>query len=162
MDNDQTADGLVADAGTDDPGSQKLNEKFTVEQVAQALRASAGINYAAAQILKCSRQTIANYLDRYPKLQQVKADAKEGALDIAESKLLIGINEGDMRAVTYFLDRQGEERGYGRRTQISTPKGAPLPVDVQLNGYTEEQLRKIQQIHRAAQNGSAGPSTGAS
>ena len=51
------------------PGAQ---ERYTVKQVAKALKSAAGIGAAAANRLKCSPATITNYMQRHPRAERGK------------------------------------------------------------------------------------------
>lgn len=87
-------------------------QKFTPEQIAAALRATRGLLSDAAKQLGCSRQTISDYLERYPELKTVIVEAREAMLDFAEAKLYQHIAEGSERLLQFHLQTQGRRRGY--------------------------------------------------
>ena len=88
--------------------------RFTVEQVAEALKASGGLRYKAAASLGCSASTIRDYLARHPTLAEDIADEQERLLDVAEQTLRERLKAGDLRATMFYLNHQGASRGYGR------------------------------------------------
>lgn len=47
-------------------------------------------------------------------------------MDLAESKLLQGVNDGDMRAILFTLETLGKERGWTKRTEVTGADGAAL------------------------------------
>lgn len=101
-------------------------EKFTVEQVVEALRKARGIQRFAAQALGCHRQTISAMAKRHPEIQTVLDEELEGLLDTAEGKLVEAIGRGEMSAITFFLKCRGKRRGYTERTEITGKDGADL------------------------------------
>lgn len=92
-------------------------EHFTVAQVAEALRHGAGIHTVAAQVLGCAPNTIKNYVLRYKELAELELELRETHLDLAESKLLSAIKDGNMTAIIFFLKCQGKSRGYIERQE---------------------------------------------
>ncbi len=101
-------------------------EKFKVEQVEAALRASAGLHYLAADKLRCSPSTITNYVERYKSLQKAVVESRETTKDIAEAELIKKIKRGDTVSIIFFLKTQGKERGYTERQELTGPNGEKL------------------------------------
>ena len=95
--------------------------RFTVRRVADALRHTAGIKTAAAELLGCDRSTITRYINRHPKLQVLEAEIADRTVDLAEDKLLQAIEQGNMTAIIFYLKTKGKHRGY---TQKQEPDGA--------------------------------------
>ena len=95
--------------------------RFTVRRVAGALRRTAGIKTAAAELLGCDRSTITRYINRYPKLQALEMEIADRTVDLAEDKLLKAIEQGNMTAIIFYLKTKGKHRGY---TQKQEPGGA--------------------------------------
>lgn len=108
------------------PEGQGNTEKFTPAQIIAALRAAGGIKLGAALKLKCSPQTIHNYIARYPEIAAEIPKIKEDTLDLAETKLIEKVGKGDMQAIKFYLETQGRERGYVRKNEVGGPGGAPL------------------------------------
>ena len=52
-------------------------KKYTVDQVAGALREGNGILSVAAKILGCHRNTIYNYLEDHPELKDIVEECRE-------------------------------------------------------------------------------------
>jgi hypothetical protein len=101
---------------------------ITEKQVEQALRKTAGIMGAAAEQLGCSRPNVVQRVASSKKLQAVIADVKERTLDLAESKLVTAIKNGEMSEVRFYLKTQGKHRGYVERHESTGPNGGPLQV----------------------------------
>jgi hypothetical protein len=102
--------------------------RYSVARVAEALRKAAGIPSIAAAALGCTAMTVRNYLKRHPELREVAEEATETTLDLAESKLIGAINQGDQNAVRFYLECKGKHRGYTRRTEVTGPGGQPIEV----------------------------------
>ena len=86
--------------------------EFTQAQVERALTAANGFITSAARRLGCNPKTVYRYIERFPPLKGVLAEARENALDIAESKLMKAIDEGNVTAIIFFLKTQGRSRDY--------------------------------------------------
>lgn len=87
---------------------------------------SMGIKMKICARLGCSRQTLDNYLERYPDLKLLVADECETLVDAAESKLSVALNNGDMRAILFVLETKGKGRGWSKRTEITGADGVPF------------------------------------
>jgi len=93
-------------------------QKFTAEQVAQALEANKGLAAVAAEQLGCTVSTVYNYANRYERVREVLAHQKEKRLDIAEGQLWQLINMGNVAAIIFYLKTQGKRRGYTERHEV--------------------------------------------
>ena len=90
---------------------------FTDEQLEQALMQCCGILSTAAKKLKVDRSAVSQRISKSKKLQEVVRRAKAQALDLAESELLFRLKDRkhpntQMNAIMYYLNNQGESRGY--------------------------------------------------
>nr|BDD45303.1 hypothetical protein 23 [bacterium] len=101
-------------------------KKYKTKQIEQALRDSAGLQYLAAEKLRCSPSTITNYVKKSKKLKQAADEAKESTLDMAEAQIITKIKEGDLTAIIFYLKTIGKERGYTERTELSGKDGKDL------------------------------------
>lgn len=111
--------------------------KFTKEQVEQALKESHGVKAAAAANLGCSRQTVDNYLAKWPELNETLDAARSGLIGKAVSALYTDIenaqNDGHQRAYMFVLRTLGRDEGFSERTEVTGADGEPLfdlPPDV--------------------------------
>jgi len=110
----------------------KKKEYFTAEQVEVALRQSGAIYTLAAKILTkmngrpCVPNTVKNYIKRYKGLAKVEQEVRDGTLDMAESKLISKIKDGNLTAVIFYLKTKGKDRGYVERGEVTGSSGSPL------------------------------------
>lgn len=116
-------------------------EKYSSEQVAEALVAAGGVQADAARILGCGRATINGYVRRYPDLQQLIIDTREENLDLAESQLIKKMKEGNMTAVIFYLKTQGKQRGYVEKGE------APARADEGAD-YSQMSTEELQALER--------------
>lgn len=86
---------------------------YTVEQLAQAIRATAGNVSEAAVGLGMSRFGLQKRIAKSAELSQILADERESIVDLAESGLRKRIKEGDTTAMIFTLKTQGRKRGWG-------------------------------------------------
>lgn len=116
-------------------------ERFSREQVAEALVAAGGVQVDAARILGCTRSTINGYVRRYPDLQQLIIDTREETLDLAESQLIKKMKEGNMTAVIFYLKTQGKQRGYVEKGE------APVKQDDGMD-YSALSTKELEDLER--------------
>ena len=110
--------------------AQNKPERYTAQQVADALTATHGFVSVACKSLGVSDQTVRNYMKKYDVCAQACEDAREKMIDYAEGALYKQIQEGNITAIIFFLKTQGRKRGngYSERTEIVTPEGEALRV----------------------------------
>ena len=124
-------------------------QKYTQQQIIEALRETKGMIYLAAKRLGCEAQTIYNYRDRYPAVR-AEMEQQDGEVDdAAEMKLYQAIIAGEPWAVQFRLRTKGKGRGYVERVQqeVSGPDGGPIQTEHvekhDLSKLTSEQLREL-------------------
>lgn len=108
----------------------KKKERFTVDEVGEALRASRGFISATARRLATGTTTIYDYLKRYPELIQIRFDAREEEKDVAEMALAKAVREGHSWAVCFYLKTQAKDRGYIERSEHTGLDGSALPGNI--------------------------------
>lgn len=72
--------------------------------------------YLIARDIGVSRNTLYKYLREEMNVDY--KDAREAMLDVAESRLLKNVLDGNQNAIEFLLDRQGKSRGYGEKQQL--------------------------------------------
>ena len=72
--------------------------------------------YMIARDIGVSRNTLYKYLREERNVDY--KDAREAMLDVAESRLLKNVLDGNQNAIEFLLDRQGKSRGYGEKQQL--------------------------------------------
>ena len=97
------------------------------------MRCAAGIRSAAAALLKCSPSTVKRYVDRSEALARIESEIVEGNLDLAESRLLDAINDGNLTAILFYLKTKGKHRGYSERHQVEGKDSGPVEVKAKLD-----------------------------
>ena len=94
------------------------SERFTAQQVIDALQEAKGYVSQAASLLHCTAGTVYNYAKRYPTVQQAWDDIREERHDFVESALAKRIREGSDTAIIFYLKTQCKARGYVERYQM--------------------------------------------
>lgn len=105
--------------------------KYTLEQIKDAINKSGGFISIACKSLGCTRRTVYNYIDKYPELKEVVTDIREHYLDIAEASLIQKVKDGNTPELLFYLKTQGKKRGYIEKQQIDLSSG-------------DEQINKIE------------------
>jgi len=111
---------------------------YTVEQVAEAIKASRGILTVASRRLGIDRRTIARYIERHPELRTVQVEATDRIVDLAEGKLYQAINEGNLTAIIFTLKCKGRARGWIDRQTVEHT--GQIQTGPDLSNVTEDDL----------------------
>lgn len=107
-----------------------MAEKFTAQQMIDAIRGSRGIKSVAARRLGCVRQTVDRYIRDYPTVREVYEEERESLVDLAEAKLLESVNNSEWPAIKFVLVTLGKDRGYVERQEVTGPDGGAVTVRV--------------------------------
>jgi len=105
-----------------------MAEKYTTAQIIEALREKHGNLSAAARFLKCSRNTIARYIDTYPTVKAVADEERETLIDFAENQLFQQVKDGNITAIIFTLKTIGKSRGYVERQEVTGAEGGAVVV----------------------------------
>jgi hypothetical protein len=96
---------------------------LTVDEVQAALESSSGNISFAARKLGCSRRAIYDKIQKSPTLKAALEDARETALDNAESALQSAVLAKEAWAVCFTLKTIGKGRGYVERNEVTGANG---------------------------------------
>ena len=113
-------------------------ERYTIEQVQDALERAGGVRTVAARYLGCSRECVQGYIRRHPELQRAEAGISEELVDLAETQLQKAVREGKWAAVKFVLETKGAERGWVAKKETSGTYTIQTA-----DGLTDEQLEAI-------------------
>ncbi len=105
-------------------------EKFTAEEVSQAIIKAKGILSVAADLLGCSRRTIYNYIQKYKTVKDVAEDQKEKTTDWVFNKLLMAIKKDNLTAIMFYLKTVGKDRGFTERFEHTGADEKPIPISI--------------------------------
>lgn len=104
----------------------KTARRLNVELVQRQLVASTGNVSHAARVLGVTRNTLYDYIRRYPELAEILSDTRESIVDAAENALLSAVIDKQSWAVCFTLKTIGRHRGYVERQEITGSAGEPL------------------------------------
>jgi len=105
-----------------------MKEKFTANQIINALREKHGNLSAAARYLGCDRHTISRYISLYPSVKSVADEERETLIDFAENQLFQQVKEGNITAIIFTLKTIGKSRGYVERQEVTSAEGGHIVV----------------------------------
>lgn len=103
-----------------------MAQKFTAQQVADAITETRGFITYTAKRLGCDRSTVYSYINKYAVCKKALEDARETMLDTAEMRLWEQINAGDTTAIIFTLKTIGKGRGYVERQELTGADGGPI------------------------------------
>ena len=94
------------------------NMIVTEQVLAAALKASAGIQTKAAQMLGISQSAVSQRVSGSEYLKNIYQEIREEMLDLAESELLKKLREGHLTAIIFYLKCIGKSRGYTEKAEL--------------------------------------------
>ena len=106
-----------------------MAEKYTANQIIDALKEKHGNMSASARFLGCSRNTISRYIDTYPTVKAVYDEERETLIDFAENQLFKQVQDGNITAIIFTLKTIGKLRGYVERQEVTGADGGAIVVD---------------------------------
>lgn len=115
--------------------------KFTPEHVAEAIIKGDGIISTAAKRLKCSRTTVANYIDAHAICKAAYDEARMTTDDLAESTLVKAMRGGGKEGVTaaiFWAKTRLRDRGFIERVENINRN-----IEIDMSKLTNEQLERI-------------------
>lgn len=115
-------------------------EKFTVEEVKNALLMTNGLKAHAAKFLGCALNTLRRYIKEYdlePYIDEVKEEVKD---DVEKQVFTKAAKLGEKWAVEMFLKAKAQDRGYGDKQKIEME--GKLDHSVTINQQAIDEFRK--------------------
>ena len=105
-----------------DKNIQNIQKKTKKETFLIALENELGHISKACKQAKIHRQTYYLWIKKDKDFKQKCEDVQESFLDLAESKLLEKINDGDNTCIIFFLKTKGKSRGYIEKQEVELVK----------------------------------------
>lgn len=119
-------------------------DKFTEQEMIDALVATKGMRTKTAKRLKCAYNTVVRYINEYPAVAEAERLARETMLDAIELKAYSQAMQGDTSLLIFMLKTQGKSRGYIEKSQLD------LNVDSeklnQLTKLIEQRGKKLSDV----------------
>lgn len=106
-----------------------IAQKKKIKIILEVLQKTGGKHKAlACRTANISRTTLDTWISKFDTLRQSIEDMNEEVLDLAETKLLQALNNGEKWAIQYMLDTKGKDRGYTVRQEHKVDENASLRV----------------------------------
>lgn len=84
-----------------------------------ALEKHLGVVTDAAEAIGIARSTHYSWMDEDPEYKDKVEKLEDRILDFGESQLFKRIKSGSVNATTFFLERKGKSRGYGKESTVN-------------------------------------------
>lgn len=121
----------------------RRNKQIPFDIIAKTYRANAGNLSLTADALGIERSTLWGWRKAYPELESMLNDYDESLGDLAESKLMMAINEGNLTAIIFYLKTKHKGRGYIEGQEIKAI------VNTAVKGMSQEEaaefIKKIEE-----------------
>ena len=106
-------------------------------EMVEALIKARGLQTVAAGMLGCDWSTVRRYVQQYPECAEAINLANNALGDLAETKLVDNITNGDQRAIEFYLKTKQRDRGYTDKTQVELTGAAGGPVRLEVSGFLD-------------------------
>lgn len=114
---------------------------YTKETVLAAIKNSLGIYTNIAKNLGCTQHTAERWVAKWEETRLAYTEETNTILDLAETKIISAINNGDIATCKWYLTMKGKERGYETIPTIKLDSGEPLNINLSGSGeMTREEL----------------------
>lgn len=107
-------------------------KKPSNDSIIKVFQSSLGILQASAVKLGVTRMTLWSWLQNSPELKEALIQAKEKAVDFAETQLFQNIKEGKEASLIFFLKTQAKHRGYSEAPIINFNIEPQLITNIQI------------------------------
>ncbi len=91
---------------------RKSSSEVKKTRFLKAYKESLGVISYACEKANVSRQTYYDWVKKDEVFARQTENIEEEAIDMAESKLKVAINEGNITAILFYLKTKGKKRGY--------------------------------------------------
>ena len=116
----------------------------TAQCLIKAVKESHGLLTLAAKRAGISYCTATRYVNEFPTVAKAVQEAREGMLDVAESKLYEAIDNKEAWAICFYLKTQGKQRGYTERQEVTGADGGAVKYEINVtDSDTKDRLGKL-------------------
>lgn len=106
-------------------------QRYTKQQIADALAETKGMVTIAARKLGCTTQTVYNYIERYPELAAIRDEEVAKMGDAVELALYDeAVNKRNTAALIFLAKTRFKDRGYTERTEHTGKDGGGIELVV--------------------------------
>jgi hypothetical protein len=92
---------------------------FTIEQILEAIKNSAGLMTIIAKKLDCEWHIAKKYVLMFDETKQALQDEIEKTKDLAEKVVFDAINNKDVQVAKWYLQTIGKDRGYSDNLNLN-------------------------------------------
>jgi HSP20 family molecular chaperone IbpA len=117
--------------------------RYKPREIIAQVPGTGGLISEIALRLGVSDRTIMAYQKRFPSVQRAIHVERNQTLDLAESQLLMLIQEKHFPAIRFYLENIGRSRGYGQPIVEVERERQSVEIKLDLSGFTQEELRRI-------------------
>jgi lambda repressor-like predicted transcriptional regulator len=108
-------------------------DKFSIEEVVDAIIAANGSRIDAADTLGTDPKTIWRYAQKYPRVQEALDDADHIVGQLARNAIIDGIMGGDAGCAKWFLTHNKTVRSdWSERTEITGANGGAIQTETRV------------------------------
>lgn len=95
-----------------------MARRRTKQEWLAAVAGSGGVVEEIAKRLGVTSRAVTKRKKEHPDFAEAVEEEANVVLGTAESELVKAIKKGNLKAIMWFLDRKGKERGYGKQLKV--------------------------------------------
>ena len=103
--------------------------KYPRSKVLKAIHGSGGNKMLISRRLGCSRETLDVYLAEIPEIKKAFDTEVEELGDIVESKIIQGIQDGNVALTIFYAKTKLKNRGYVERQELDGTQSVVIRID---------------------------------
>lgn len=103
--------------------------KFPKDKVLKAIKDSGGNKLLISKRVGCNRDTLNQYLAAFPDLKRAYDEEIEELGDVVESKIVQGIQEGNITLAIFYAKTKLKHRGYVERQEVESTQPVVIHID---------------------------------
>lgn len=117
------------------------------EDIIVAIKLSGGKLAMASRLLGYATSSgLYARVQNCPSLRQIVLDAREDTIDFAEDALQAAIKKGELRAITYFLDSQAKDRGYGVDKALINVNVTQNNLTLDMSALSDAEVKQLEEL----------------
>ena len=114
--------------------------KLNITKFREALIDSMGNITTIASRCQVQRLTVYRLIEKYPHLKKELEDEVNRITDLVEKNLKIMALKKNFKAMKFYLESKGRDRGYGRRLEIESKNENTTTIDLsKFDNYLKEE-----------------------
>lgn len=103
-----------------------MTKRIGSKRLREVIEQTGGVISEVARTFDVSRQTVYNWLEKYPELLPLVIEAREYMVQMAERNVYKAVLDKDLEMSKFVLERLGKTKGWAKNVELTGRDGEPL------------------------------------